>query len=333
MVDVAARGEPRAPATQLIAADVGGTYARLGLVEIEAGGCIRVLSHRRYPCADFAGLAAIPLLLMILFRVVPLLSIDEIEQADASRTESFEPATESFEPATESFEPATGSAERGRTQSGPSAGASPTPSDTPATPERRRASRWFRDTGVILLLLIGAGLLATHTAPPVRAATPKPRAATIAITATETTGTLHLAALLTSPGRRPLADAAVSFFQLSTEFGPQGHLVPLGSASTGTNGTAQFSYRPTANGSQQFTAKYAGTPNAGPSTATTTITITAAHSAYQPAPRKPLAGLGKVTANTLLAIVAAIWLILIAQIARVRRVCRGGGSDSTAPGQ
>ena len=38
---------------------VGGTYARLGLVGVEADGGITVLFHRRYPCANFAGLAAI----------------------------------------------------------------------------------------------------------------------------------------------------------------------------------------------------------------------------------------------------------------------------------
>ena len=47
------------PGARLIAADVGGTYARLGLVGVDADGGIRVLFHRRYPCAGFSGLAAI----------------------------------------------------------------------------------------------------------------------------------------------------------------------------------------------------------------------------------------------------------------------------------
>ena len=51
-------GRP-ATATRLIAADVGGTYARLGLVEVDADGAIRVVFHRRYAGAEFSGLAAI----------------------------------------------------------------------------------------------------------------------------------------------------------------------------------------------------------------------------------------------------------------------------------
>lgn len=58
MVDVIGRAEARATAMQLLAADVGGTYARLGLVDI-AGEAIEAGFHRRYACAEFPGLAAI----------------------------------------------------------------------------------------------------------------------------------------------------------------------------------------------------------------------------------------------------------------------------------
>ena len=59
MVDAAVRAAGDLPGARLIAADVGGTYARLGLVGVEADGGITVLFHRRYPCANFGGLAAI----------------------------------------------------------------------------------------------------------------------------------------------------------------------------------------------------------------------------------------------------------------------------------
>lgn len=42
-----------------IAADVGGTNARLSVVRTDANGGIQVLSWRRYPCADYPGLGAI----------------------------------------------------------------------------------------------------------------------------------------------------------------------------------------------------------------------------------------------------------------------------------
>jgi glucokinase len=59
VVDAAARGAGFVPGSRVIAADVGGTYARLGLVEALAGGGVRLLFHRRYACAEFAGLADI----------------------------------------------------------------------------------------------------------------------------------------------------------------------------------------------------------------------------------------------------------------------------------
>ncbi|MDI9237511.1 glucokinase [Lysobacter sp. LF1] len=42
-----------------IAADVGGTHARLGLVQVRPGGKVDVLDYRRYACAEYASLAAI----------------------------------------------------------------------------------------------------------------------------------------------------------------------------------------------------------------------------------------------------------------------------------
>lgn len=59
MVDAAERGTGTGPGVRMIAADVGGTYARLGLVEADADGAIRVLFHKRYACAEFAGLSTI----------------------------------------------------------------------------------------------------------------------------------------------------------------------------------------------------------------------------------------------------------------------------------
>ena len=44
---------------ELIAADVGGTHARIGHVRIAADGGLEVLESRQYACADHPGLAAI----------------------------------------------------------------------------------------------------------------------------------------------------------------------------------------------------------------------------------------------------------------------------------
>src|SRR5688572_6658553 len=47
------------PGQPFIAADVGGTYARLGLVQMGEDGKVAVLEYRRYACAAFPSLAAI----------------------------------------------------------------------------------------------------------------------------------------------------------------------------------------------------------------------------------------------------------------------------------
>jgi glucokinase len=47
------------PGQPFIAADVGGTYARLGLVQMGDDGNVSVLEYRRYSCAAYPSLAAI----------------------------------------------------------------------------------------------------------------------------------------------------------------------------------------------------------------------------------------------------------------------------------
>ncbi len=42
-----------------IAADVGGTHARLGLAQVRPGGKVEVIAYHRYACAEFPTLAAI----------------------------------------------------------------------------------------------------------------------------------------------------------------------------------------------------------------------------------------------------------------------------------
>ena len=44
---------------RLIAADVGGTHARIALVGVRDGGGVEILRHEKYACASFAGLADI----------------------------------------------------------------------------------------------------------------------------------------------------------------------------------------------------------------------------------------------------------------------------------
>ena len=56
----------------------------------------------------------------------------------------------------------------------------------------------------------------------------------------------------------------------------------------------------------------------------TNVNITTAHSAYTPAPAKPLAGAGQALVKALGLIVMTVWLLLISQVVRVLRACRRG---------
>ena len=56
---MAADSPTKVSARQLIAADVGGTHARIALVGVGGDGRVEVLSHEKYACASFAGLADI----------------------------------------------------------------------------------------------------------------------------------------------------------------------------------------------------------------------------------------------------------------------------------
>lgn len=179
-----------------------------------------------------------------------------------------------------------------------------------------------------MLLVVLVCLLGEAAAAPAGAAT-RPSAPKIRLAGIEAGGTVHLTSTLTGSDAQPLAQKAVKFFFTSREFGPR-RLFPLGSVTTDTIGVARLTlgadtdhlYKPTETGPQEFVVNYAAA-GAKLVSATTTVTVTVAQSAYHPAPPRPLAGVGSVLVIVLFTIVAAIWLTLIAQVVRVLRVCRG----------
>ena len=255
-----------------------------------------------------AATAAIPLLLMLLFRVVPLLSIDEIEEI--REVEAMEKTVKGHAPA-ESSEP---SGHDSRLVGG--------------TGSAHRVGGAF---GVLLLVAL-LGMFGVRAAIPASAATPQragQSAPNITITGVEAGGLMELTAALTGADGHQLANADVAFAFTTTQFGTPSRLVPLGTVTTDETGIARLTlgsgadhlYQPTATGPQEFVASYTAA-GAQPVTASTTVKVTVARSAYHPEPPKALAGVGRVLAVVLFAIVAAIWLTLIAQIVRVRRVCR-----------
>ncbi|MEO8555382.1 MAG: NrfD/PsrC family molybdoenzyme membrane anchor subunit [Actinomycetota bacterium] len=263
-----------------------------------------------------AAAAAVPLLLMLLFRVVPILSIDEIEEIQEGQVLAT-PAPPAIEVAAPEG--------RGATLVG-----------APGT-----AHRVAGVAGVLLLVAI-LGMVGVGTAKPASAATTQiatgmsttmvsapTKADKITITGSEAGGLMQLTATLTGPAGQPVAKTDVAFSFSTKEFGTPARQVPLGSATTDKAGIARLTlggdadhlYKPTTTGPQEFIATYTATADAKPITASTTVKVTVARSAYHPAPAKPLANVGNVMVIVLFAIVAAIWFTLITQIWRVRRVC------------
>src|SRR5665811_815432 len=190
-----------------------------------------------------AAAAAVPLLLMLLFRVVPLLSIDEIEEIDAMQEIDEMEKDLSAHPQSES----TGSSEL----------AGHNHSLVGATGTSHRAAG---TTGVLLLVAL-IGLFGVGTADPAQAATGAP---TITIKGVEGGGKVQLTATLTGANGQPQADAPVAFAFTTTQFGTPARLVPLGSVTTDGAGVAKLilggdadhMYLPTTAGPQEFVATF-----------------------------------------------------------------------------
>ena len=254
-----------------------------------------------------AAMAAVPLLLMLLFRVIPLLSIDEIEEIEQLELPTNSTA---LDLRTEPRQPARRDARL--------VGASGTAHHT--------THRTAGATGVLLLAALFAGLN-VGAATPAQAAT-TPTAPKITLTGSETGGTVQLIATLTDPAGAPLTKADVTFLLATTVFGPRP--VPLGTVTTDTTGVARLTlgsdadhlYRPTRTGHKEFAATYTPTDGGDPIQFSTNVNVTAAQPAYTPPPPKPLAAAGQALIKALFIIVALIWLTLITQVIRVRRVCR-----------
>ncbi len=250
-----------------------------------------------------AGVAAVPLLLMLLFRVVPLLSIDEMEELAGGPEGT--PSDETTEMAP-SAEPAR-----------------QTQHEAEAVKVRvHRVLPGHRAATALALAVLAAGLLGVVVVgAPARADT-TPAPVMLRLTGHESGATVDLQATLTTGTGKPLGGATVQFGFITLEFGPKGRTVPLGAVTTDKTGRAQLAYKPTSTGRERFTVSFAGTADAAKASAATTIAVGTATSAYTPAPRKPLASTGQVTVAVLVGIVAAVWFTLAAQVIRVRRALR-----------
>ncbi len=299
-----------------------------------------------------AAAAAIPLLLMLLFRVVPLLSIDEIEEIDEmeeiaameaaaayarhqSTSAAPKDAADDAMPASvgahamTAAAPAPNGTAPAPTGTPPApTGTAPAPTGTAPAPTGSHSPRVAGAAGVLLLVAI-LGMFGAGSAAPADAATAPaaPGTPTIKLVATESAGTVQLVATVKGPDGQPPAKADVKFFLSSTVFGPRD--VPLASAPADPTGVARVIlgvdpklYRPTTAGLQEFTASFVPTPGADPVKFSTNVNVSVGRSAFHQAAKKPLSGLGSALPMVLFLIVGTVWTLLIIQLGRVIRVSR-----------
>jgi Ni/Fe-hydrogenase subunit HybB-like protein len=254
-----------------------------------------------------AGLAAIPLLLMLLFRVVPLLSLDEM--AESGEGVVARPAD--------------------RVDAVPRPRSPENSTDDIARPRRNRL---FRITGAAGLLIVAVTCIGVVTAGSAKADAPSSPVASAApsapavltVAAAETANGVQLSATLQRADGTPVEKATVRFFEVTTEFGPAGQLVPITSATTDAAGSASVFYRPATAGARDLVAQYVDSAGAKV-TGKAAVIVKTGYSTYRSAPPKPFAGIGKGLVGTALVAVVLILATLLIQVARVARVCRRGG--------
>ncbi|MFZ2227125.1 MAG: NrfD/PsrC family molybdoenzyme membrane anchor subunit [Candidatus Nanopelagicaceae bacterium] len=222
-----------------------------------------------------AGVAAIPLMLMLLFRVVPILAIDEID--------------------------------------------SPTREHSP-DPVKSKSSmgRGVGTVASIFLLLTVAGAIGLGNATPAAAEEGIP---TITVSALSSGPEIAVTATV-NYGADPVWEAELKFYESTTMFKPGTNLVPIGKAITDYNGVAEVNYVATVNGTRTVTVMYYFDPETPPAIGTAQVSASGAISPYVEPEPELLAGAGRTLVGALFTLVLLSFLIVIAQVVRVRRTMK-----------
>lgn len=260
-----------------------------------------------------AGVAAIPLLLMVLFRFVPVLSIDEMEEAGplgALEQVSRETVAAVAVPEEEPVPAGVASARR-----------------SSAGRLLRRLPGFRHASGATAVVVVAAAAAFGLSALLVLGAKPAGADPQTASTPVAPAPSVALTVALAHPGQAQLVLRAttgpaavkqtVTFFVVSHEFAGGG-LMAVGSATTDAAGVAQTTYVPTWTGEEQFTAQLHGAGGTVAASASTTFDVKVdppglpkSVTEYQ----RPMDSVGGVVVRTLLGIAAAVWVLLLGTLA------------------
>ncbi|MDO8645634.1 MAG: NrfD/PsrC family molybdoenzyme membrane anchor subunit [Candidatus Planktophila sp.] len=123
-------------------------------------------------------------------------------------------------------------------------------------------------------------------------------------------------------GTVPVVDAPVDFYESTKMFKPGTNPIPLGRELTDLNGIASLTYTSVVNGPKNVSVTYYADVEGEPAIASTNIDINGAISPYEERAPKLLAGAGQVLVKVLFTLVFIVFVTVIAQIVRLRRVMR-----------
>lgn len=123
-------------------------------------------------------------------------------------------------------------------------------------------------------------------------------------------------------GTVPVIDAPVDFYESTKMFKPGTNPIPLGRELTDLNGIASLTYTSVVNGPKNVSVTYYADVEGEPAIASTNIDINGAISPYEERAPKLLAGAGQVLVKVLFTLVFIVFVTVIAQIVRLRRVMR-----------
>ncbi|MDP1851908.1 MAG: NrfD/PsrC family molybdoenzyme membrane anchor subunit [Candidatus Planktophila sp.] len=123
-------------------------------------------------------------------------------------------------------------------------------------------------------------------------------------------------------GMVPVYDAPVDFYESTKMFKPGTNPIPLGRELTDINGIASLTYTSVVNGPKNVSVTYYADVEGEPAIASTDIDINGAISPYEERAPKVLAGAGQVLVKVLFTLVFIVFVTVIAQIVRLRRVMR-----------
>ncbi len=237
-----------------------------------------------------AGVAAIPLLLMLLFRFVPIFSIYEMNELGSER-----------------FEPSIGvSVAR-----------------NPLALFKKFPLRKVRKSGAagLLLVLAIAGLSIGQADRSY--AVPTAENSLVVLAVTSTGPALSVAATVTADGQ-PLVEVPIHFYISTAMFAKGGeNRILFATGTTDSTGVAHAEYLAAENGLVTLEAEYYFDVKDFPSSVGyASTTISGAVTPYVPTPELKLAGVGQILLNTLFAIAILVLVIIIRQVVKVRRSLR-----------